>query len=345
MSEHTTEAAPAAHAGLRLEPGVLDWLSRIDELIAADARFRSPDLAEQRAAALDLSDALARDFTAPAPTGVSIDELELDSGERMLRLRRYRPAALPSGPAPTQVFLHGGGFVKGSPRELQNDRILAARASEAGVQILSLTYRLAPEHPYPAARDDLTLALEAILADPAALGVDARRLGVGGNSAGASIAASAALKWCAEGRAPLAHLCLEVPAVAIRDFGESYRLYGSGFGLDDIDQLTALILPPGAADEYASPLAYLRGRRQPVPGFPPALVMTAEYDPLRDTGEAFAHELERLGHAVTLYRGEGQLHGSSSLSARTDGARLWQRHCADALRVAYATDEEGEHAA
>ncbi|GAA4153595.1 alpha/beta hydrolase [Gryllotalpicola daejeonensis] len=319
-----------------LEPGALAWVARINETSARLPGLFSSDLTAMRAASTQLANALAREFTAPAPEDVVIDEVEIDAGGRMLRLRRYAPEGI-SSPRPTQVFLHGGGFIKGSPRELQNDRILAARARGAGIQVLSLQYALAPEHPYPVARDQLIDLLAALTATPELADVDAARLGVGGNSAGAGVVATAVLKWCADDGAPLAHQLLEVPPATVRDFGESFELYGRGFGLDDIDQLTALILPEGAADEYASALDYARRREAPISGYPRTLVMTAEYDPLRDTAEEFARELQRLGAPVELIRGARQLHGGSALTAATDGARLWQRRAIDELSAAYAT--------
>jgi len=328
-----------------LEPGTLAWIARIAELSPSLPGLTSGDLAQQRAAASELADALAREFSAPAPDTVTIDELMIETSMRMLRLRRYLPAGLPRGPRPTQVFLHGGGFVKGSPRELHNDRSLAARADGAGLQILSLEYSLAPENPYPVARDELLALLAVLSAEPTLADVDADRLGVGGNSAGAAVVAASVLKWCADGRAPLVHQLLEVPAVAMRDLGESFELYGSGYGLDDIDRVIALILPEGAADEFASPLHYARARSDSIPAYPRTLVMTAEFDPLRDSAEAYAAELQRLGAPVALVRGERQLHGSSSLTAATDGARLWQRRAVDELRSAYRTSSASATAA
>lgn len=347
--QHAQHGQTPAWEELGLEPGVLEWLARIGELTAELPGLRSSDLDEQRQASSALADVLGREFTAPAPDDVTIDEVAIaataTTGARMLRLRRYVPAGLPPGPRPTQLFLHGGGFVKGSPREVQNDRLLAAKAKAAGLQILSLRYALAPEHPYPVARDELIALLAALFAAPEPFAVDPGRLGVAGNSAGAAIVATAVLKWCAEGGDRLAHQSLEVPAVAIRNFGDSFERYGRGFGLDDIDRLTALILPDGAADEYASPLEFAQTRRRPIPGYPSTLVMTAEFDPLRDTAEAFARELRRLGATVTLIRGDRQLHGSSALTAATDGARLWQRRTVTALRASYRTRTEAAPAA
>ena len=322
-----------AMADIELDPAITRWVERIAQHSAELPGLGSPDLPSRRAAAVTLSDRLATEFTAEVPPTVDIDEVELPVGGAALLVRRYRRRGIPS-PAPTQLFLHGGGFVIGSVHELVNDRLLAGMADTTGIQLLSLDYALAPEHPYPAARDQVIAALDALLAHPEQYDVDPARLGVGGNSAGAAIVAGAALRWRDLGRPALIHQSLEVPATSLRAVGESAEQYGEGYGLDAHGVVAAYLPDPESADVYLEPLDH------PVlAGLPPTLVATAEFDPLRDGGEQYAERLAAAGVPVTLMRGDGELHASFALTAVSDGARRWQARVAAALRAAYRTDE------
>ncbi len=315
-------------AEIDLHPAIRRWLTRIGEISATLPGLGSSDLAEHRAAAVGLSDLLAEEFVSPAPPGATADWMECDADGTVLAVRRYRPAV--AGPWPTQVYLHGGGFVGGSARESTNDRLLGARALSAGVQILSLEYRLAPEHPYPAAVLDTLALLEDVMASPGRWDADPTRVGVGGASAGATIAASAALRWHALGRPPLLHQCLEIPAASFQLVGDSPNLASA----EDLAGATAAAdaYLAGGGDEFASPL-----EAPDLTGLPPALVMTAEWDPLRDGGEAYADRMRQAGVAVDLVRGAGHLHATCSLTAVLPSARAWQTICADHLRRAYSS--------
>lgn len=313
-------------AAIELHPEIQRWLTRIREIAAALPSLGSADRNEHRAAALRLSDLLAAEFVAPAPSEVVMDWAELETANGVLAVRRYRPPV--PGSWPTQVYLHGGGFVGGSAREATNDRLLAARSASTGLQILSLEYRLAPEHPYPAAVHDTLALLEDVLASPGRWDADPARVGVGGASAGATIAASTALHWRAAGRPALVHQCLEIPAT-------SFRLVGDSAGLATADELVSAEAAAAAyladgTDAFAAPL-----EAPDLEGLPPALVMTAEWDPLRDGGEAYADRLRRAGVPVELVRGAGHLHATCSLTAVLPAARNWQSVCADHLRAAY----------
>ena len=198
---------------LTLDDGILRWLDRAAALQQApDAPAATAELSTRRAFAIAVSDELARYGTLPIDERARIDEIEIPTRLGPARARRYAPADR-RGPLPTQLFLHGGGFVFGSPDELVNEAVLSRRATETGIQLVSLQYALAPEVPYPGARDQAIDALRHLRALGAALDVDASRVGVGGNSAGASLAASAALIMAGEGDAPV-HVSLEVPAVS-----------------------------------------------------------------------------------------------------------------------------------
>ena len=315
-----------------LDAGIRRWIARLEELSPGIPGIDSPDPTVQRAAARVLSDLLAVDFTLPIPEGVSIDDVEIAGPAGPLRMRRYRPDAVPDA-APTQLWLHGGGFYAGTIDEILNDRLCARRALESGVQLLSLEYRLAPEHPYPAPVLDAVAALDALAADPQRFAVDPERLGVGGNSAGAAIAASTALRLRDLGGVRLVHVDLEVPPLAMHRVGRSAEDYAIGFGLDQLEQIVGMYTgPDGPADARISPLD-----ADDLRGLPSTLIMAGEHDPLRDSGVLYAERLQEAGVPVELHIGAGHLHGTPGLTAAFDGARAWQELHARHLASAYGT--------
>lgn len=228
---------------LQLDPAVLRWLKRIDEHSATLPDLRHPGTPSGRLAAARLSDLLALEFTADEAPEVRIDEISLPGPAGPLRVRRYRPPA-DAGALPTQLFLHGGGFIHGTVDELLNDRLCARRARSSELQVLSLDYRLAPEDRFPAGVEDAVAAIGELAANPAQHGVDPERLGIGGNSAGASIAAGAAIVLRDRGGPALRHQLLEVPDGAASG-GESARLFAEGFGLGQDQALMTAYLGPG----------------------------------------------------------------------------------------------------
>lgn len=309
-----------------LDPAIIVWGERLGELAATMPALRSTDVRKRRAAERRLSDRIAEEFTAKAVVPVSTLDLEIPTRSGPLFARRYRPAA--TGPLATQLFLHGGGFIGGSARELVNDRLLLARAAATGIQFISLDYRLAPEHPYPAAVDDTIAALDWMRRTAAPLDIDLPRIGIGGVSAGAGVVASTLLRLRDEGRPLPVHQVLEVPAVSLNPVGDSAVEFATGYGLEDLEQLRDLYVGTLPIDAYASPLELAD-----VSGMPRTLVMTAEFDPLRDGAEAYAARLEAAGASVSLVRGEGHLHGTLSLTSSLASAREWQQHVVDELRA------------
>ncbi|WP_457100181.1 alpha/beta hydrolase fold domain-containing protein [Microbacterium sp. P5_E9] len=319
-------------ADLTLDSGILRWIARIEELAPGLPDLANPDPLLQRVAARELSDLLAVDFTLPIPDGVEIDDFEILGRGGALRMRRYRPSGA-EGLMPSQLWLHGGGFYAGTIDEILNDRLCARRALDSGVQLFSLEYRLAPQHPYPAPVLDAVAALEALVADPARFGVDPDRLGIGGNSAGAAIAASTALRIRDAGAPRLAHVDLEVPPTAMHPVGQSAVDYAIGFGLDRMDFIVAMYAgADGPADANISPLDV-----DDVGGLPPTLIMAGEHDPLRDSGVQYADRLRQAGVPVELFVGAGHLHGTPGITAAFDGAREWQEQHARYLAAAYNT--------
>ncbi|MGH3689413.1 MAG: alpha/beta hydrolase [Microbacterium sp.] len=312
-----------------LSPQILEWIERIRELSSALPDLDSPDLGARRRAQRELSDLLAVEFTAPVPAGVEIDDLMLAGGAGPLRARRYRPESA-TGARPTMLWLHGGGWTGGTIDELLNDRLCADRALRSGVQIVSLEYRLAPEHPFPAPVDDAVAALANLRERADELAIDADRLGIGGNSAGATIAASVALRERDAGTS-LHHQALEVLPAALRIVGESMPRH---LGAADIATAMHLaeVYRSGASLPEASPLDATDHR-----GLAPALILAAEFDPLRDGAIAYADALREAGVLVVLHIGAGHDHASPGLTARWEGAREWRDVFVSALADAYRT--------
>ena len=209
-------------------------------------------------------------------------------------VRVYRP----DGARGTLVWFHGGGWCLGSMDE--HDVFCRRFAAAAGCTVVNVDYRLAPEHPFPAGLDDCTAATRwaaRTLEGP---------LGVGGDSAGGNLAAAVALRARDEGGPPLAYQLLVYPAVDFELTFPSIVENGKGLFLYEADIRwfkKSYLAGHDPRDPYASPLY-----ADDLSGLPPTYVITTEYDPLRDEGEAYAHRLEDAGVPVTLRRYDGQLH-------------------------------------
>src|SRR5690606_23077822 len=192
-----------------------------------------------------------------------------------IRVRLYEPPGLPR-PRPLHVFLHGGGWCVGDLD--QRDPRCRTIADGAGCTVASVDYRLAPENAYPAPLEDCYAALGWLVAHADELGVDQDRVSVGGESAGANLAAAVALLARDRGGPSLVFQWLDVPATDLTLSQPSIDRLGTGYGLtkDDMEAYISAYLRDGdVTDPYASPL-----HAPDLSGLPPALVMTAEYDPL-----------------------------------------------------------------
>jgi acetyl esterase len=245
-------------------------------------------------------------------------------------LRVYRPNA--SAPLPVLVYFHGGGWTIGDLDVVHGAcTVLANRASAI---VVSVDYRLAPEHPFPAAVHDAWAATRWVARNAALLGADAERVAVGGDSAGGTLAAVVALLARDAGGPNLAAQLLYYPAVDTASLAtESHVRNGEGYFLTSgaIRWFYDQYLPePGDREDWrASPL-----RAPDLSGLAPALVYTAEYDPLRDEGEAYAAKLAAAGTPVVAVCDPGQIHayalnlaGSVDAGKRSlDRAGLHLRH-------------------
>jgi acetyl esterase len=263
------------------------------------------------------------------PADVADHRIPGPAGE--LPVRAYRPQGA-TGALGALVYFHGGGFVLGSIES--HDAICRQLAVDAGCAVFSVDYRLAPEHKFPAAVDDAFAATQWVREHAAKLGVDPARLAVGGDSAGGNLAAAVALLAKRHGGPALAFQLLLYPVADLRSIdtpsylenAKGYFLTRSGMVWFREHYLARL---EDRHDPLASPLAC-----SDLSGLPPALVITAEYDPLRDEAEALARLLQAAGVPCTLTRYDGAIHAFISMYAFLDCGRAALREATGALRAA-----------
>jgi acetyl esterase len=270
---------------------------------------------------------------------INDDVVAVADGE--IAVRVFTPPG--AGPRPVFLHLHGGGFVLGTIDSLFNDAKCAHICRAAACIVVTVEYRLAPEFRFPTAPEDCYTALLWTVEKADQLQIDPARLAVGGESAGGNLAAAVALMARDRGGPPLALQLLEVPVTDISDTAAdhpSVALFGDGYGLDraHMDGFSGAYLPDpdDGANAYASPL-----RAGDLAGVAPAHVLTAEYDILRDSGEAYARRLQNAGVETTLHRFSGHTHGSGALWQTWEPARAWMDHAVGALRHALHEEVAG----
>ncbi|GAA4473161.1 alpha/beta hydrolase [Phytohabitans houttuyneae] len=284
-------------------------------------------LAEARAA--DLA-AIKADRGTPHPVG-EVVPLRIPGPDGDLDARVYRPAGATGEPLPVLAYFFGGGWVLGNLET--SDGICRRLCASAGCLVVSVAYRLAPEHPFPAAPRDCHAAVTWLAAHAAELGGDPARLAVAGDSAGGNLAAAVTLQ-ARESGPPLAAQVLIYPNVAygsdtpsMRDNTDPYFFNRTSVGWYWGHYLAD---PRDGADPLASPL-----RAADLGGLPPALVITAEYDPLRDEGEQYAERLRAAGVPVEAARYDGMTHGFFTMTGTLAAAREATARVAEYLRKAF----------
>jgi acetyl esterase len=245
-------------------------------------------------------------FSGPGVAVGKIEERALAGpGGAPLTLRIYTPADVASGPSPALVYFHGGGLVAGSLDT--HDPICRSLSNASGCVLFSVDYRLAPEHPFPAAISDGCHATVWIAAHAEELGIDPARIGVCGDSAGATLAAVVCQTLARSGEAWLALQFLLCPIMDFCAQTPSRRDYASGYLVDQATLEHDLKHYLGAdgdpAHPHVSPL-----RSADVGGLPPTCIHTAEFDPLRDEGAAYAQRLREAGIATTYRCHSGMIH-------------------------------------
>lgn len=266
--------------------------------------------------------------TAPVPI---VREERVAGGAGPIRARLYDVEDGRS--RPTLIYYHGGGFVFG---DLDSHDPLCRRLTLAGrVRVIAIDYRLAPEHPFPAAPDDAWAAFVDIVGRRDHFGVDPSRLALGGDSAGANLAAITARRAAREGAPALKFQLLFYPVTQTLRSTPSRETFADGYFLtkETIDWFDGHYLPPGTdrEDERVSPLL-----TPPPRGLAPALVVTAGFDPLKDEGRLYAEQLQHAGASCRYVDYPDQIHGFVSFTAFSTVADEAIAEAAAAVRTALA---------
>ena len=268
-----------------------------------------------------------RALAATGPEVAAVGDRRIPGPAGEIPVRIYTPAG--SGPVAALVWFHGGGWVLGDIPGA--DATCRDLANAAGCVVVSVDYRLAPESKFPAASDDCYAATRWVADHATSLGIDPKRLAIGGDSAGGNLAAVTALRARDEGGPALAFQLLVYPATDANADTPSYRDNADGYLLTKDSMLWFwdhyLRNDADRANPHVSPL-----RASSLKGLPPALVITAEFDPLRDEGEVFGKRLREAGVPVTISRYDGTIHGFFTMTGFLDLAKKAVAEAAAALR-------------
>jgi acetyl esterase len=248
-------------------------------------------------------------------------------------LRIFSPVAAGSEALPALIYYHGGGFVIGDLDT--HDGLCRMFANDAGCRVVAVHYRLAPENKYPAAVDDAFAALGWIVANASALGIDANRIAVGGDSAGGALAAVVAQLAKEKGDPKLALQMLLFPVTQVGGETRSLKEFAAGYFLEKktLDWFFEHYLPAGAdtSSTKISPLASTS-----LQGLPPAYVVLGGFDPLHDEGEQYAAKLRAAGVPVTLVDYSDMVHCFIYLQTVLPQAREAMGAASKALKAAFA---------
>jgi acetyl esterase len=320
--------APPVVEGQRLESDI-HVLLRLAELTGSNEFIGDKDVAAARAdRRLE-----ARIVSPPRPIPMArVEALEIPGPAGAIGARFYVPPGTQE-PAPLLVYYHGGGWVIGDLDTHDNPcRFLAAHS---GACVLSVDYRLAPEHPFPAAVEDAWAAYEWAVANAANLDVDPARIGVGGDSAGANLAAAVCLQACDEGTPPPVMQLLIYPVTQVGEDLPSRLQFKEGFLLTrrSMDFFEEQYLP--RAEDHRDPRVSILHAGD-LSNLPPAYLAIAGFDPLRDEGELYAQRLREAGVRVALRRHPGLVHTFANLPAICPSARSAMLEAAGALRQGLA---------
>lgn len=249
-----------------------------------------------------------------------------------LRCRVYRPLGSDETQRlPALIWYHGGGCVVGNLESY--DSLCREISNRSGCAVVSCSYRLAPEHPFPAAVDDAWFALNWVVDHARSLGIDEARLAVGGDSAGGYLAIVAALTARDAGGPPLRFQLLIYPGTDQRRQTDSHRRYAKGYMLTETTMqyfIDAYLPPPADRNDWrASPVL-----APSVAGLPPALVITASHDPIVDDCRAWAERLKAAGVPVRYSEYQGLIHGFFAMAKAFGAAQAAMEEATAALREA-----------
>ncbi len=304
------------HIQLALRLAELSKLPKLYELEPAQARLQGSGMTN----ATDL----------PQTPLFEVTEQKIAS----VPVRIYAPSGARNAPA--LVFYHGGGYVIGALDGY--DPGCRYLAKHAGCKVISVDYRLAPEHRFPAAHDDAWAVFDAIRKAPKQLGVDPSRIAVGGDSAGGCLATAVAHRALQEGGAAPCFQLLIYPSVdALRDTDSFRELIDKGYVLDRplYEWFTENYLPPGLPKEAFCKDYRLSPSRAPLSGLAPPRIVTAGFDPLRDEAEVYAERLRSAGVRVELRCHETMVHGSWNMAGVVFEARKMVDEAVASLRAQF----------
>jgi acetyl esterase len=265
----------------------------------------------------------------PRPMG-RIEDLTIPGPEGQIPARLYVSLSAPSPPQPLIVYYHGGGWVIGDLET--HDGLCRFLADYSGCRVLSVDYRLAPEHPFPAPVEDSVAAFTWAAEHAGDLGADPARIAVAGDSAGGNLAAVVCLQAREAGGPQPAMQVLLYPVTDSVGGHASRDTFAEGFLLTrrDMDWFEGHYLPDGC--DHDDPRVSIM-RASNVSNLPPAYVATAGFDPLRDEGEIYATRMREAGVKVALQRHRGLIHGFANLTAICPSARSAMFEVAGALRM------------
>lgn len=303
----------------------------LDQLAAAKTPQRhTMSVADARALTIEQRARLA---APPEPVArVEDRRIPVESSAGELAIRVYTPTG--SSPLPILVYFHGGGWVLGNLDT--HDPVCRGLANAGGCIVVSVDYRLAPEHKFPEPAEDAYGATRWVAENAATFGGDGARLAVGGDSAGGNLAAAATLMARDRGGPRLAFQLLNYPVTNYDFETASYREKAEGYMLTRADMMWFwdhyLANDADARNPHASPL-----QAPDLSGLPPAMVITAEYDPLLDEGEAYAARLSEAGIPVEAVCYPGMIHGFMGNAGALDRGKQAIQDAGRALRAALAT--------
>lgn len=260
-----------------------------------------------------------------------IEDRQIPGPEGPLRIRIYTPQGM--GPFPVLVYFHGGGWVFGNLES--HDAICRALTNAANCITVAVDYHLAPEYKFPVPTEDCYAATEWVASNTASFNGDETRIAVGGDSAGGNLAAAVSQMARDRGGPTLVYQLLVYPITDYMPDVPSYRENGEGYYLTRADMAWFWNHYLGNEAEgknpYASPL-----QATSLNGLPSAMIITAEYDPLRDEGELYANRLKEAGILTTLIRYPGMIHGFIRMRDAIDQAKKALDDIAKQLRLAFS---------
>jgi acetyl esterase len=287
----------------------------ISELSVSEVRKQSIDMAAMQGTPEPV--AKTEDRNLPGPAGA-------------IPVRLYYPAC--EGPLPVFVYFHGGGWVIGDIES--SDGLCRVMCNAARCIVVSVDYRLAPEHPFPAAVEDSYCAALWVSENAAGFGGDPSRIAVGGDSAGGNLAAVIAQIARDRGKPALKYQLLVYPVTDAACNTPSYSQNAEGYFLTKATMYWFWSHYVGRDADRSDPLASPLQARD-FSGLPPALVITAEFDPLRDEGESYAERLRNAGVPVRLTRYDGMIHGFFTMGEMIDQGKRAIEQASEALRTAF----------